>query len=258
MTDGSCSQGRSRASGATVVVMLRYFYCRRSQGALSQRGAWREPKRNFLPALPSMDFFELRIEFTPLDLDLIHQANESVIVVKKAAAATAIVWATFRPLSLNYLRWANDYGTYASSTAYLQHGPVRVLAYGEAVSQQQHLLGKNGYFLVPSVAPNALVPGSYLLGNHWPHAAELVLGLTQTLELNGCRLAHQPISALAVPAGQAALADPADELLLFLAADLAPGMAVDLAGRSAKALPYAAAAAKAVRYAGRQFILTTA
>jgi len=155
-----------------------------------------------------MSKFNLSINLTKEQLDILYGANSNVIIAKPTGEESPnVAWQAFRPMESNTVQWEEKFGIYAS-VAQLTNGAILTKTSKTsfpAAEKSLYRLGGNAYFEPPTPKAKA-EDGTYYAANGYEN--DLLFGLFQDAVVNGKQVPGNAISAAPVPLNSTAAMTP--------------------------------------------------
>ena len=160
--------------------------------------------------------YELKVNFTQAQLDVLYQTGTNVIVAKPTGGgAPNVAWQVFKALEANTLNWTEEYGIYASTSEVVNGAKLTQLSSVPVGASMNKL-----YTMEPSGAISGPVsggaPDSFALLNKYAEKDYLTVGLFQDANVNGTDILGNATSAAPVILASTATMTPYTTVYIWL------------------------------------------
>lgn len=173
-----------------------------------------------------MSQYMLNISFSEKALAILAKAHQKVVLVKKTAGNkdTAVSWVTFKPWEKNTISWKEEFALYASDSEIQGGATICKLSDKMASSGVQYQLADGA---IQAMGPGSEMPSNcYSIRNNEDDCDGILVGLAQSVSVNGRAFANNPINAVYVPYGQNVMMEPIESVSVYLENDMNDGMVV--------------------------------
>lgn len=170
--------------------------------------------------------YQLNVDFSTADLNIINQAQEQVVIVKQvngSSSASSVAWVAFNPLPANSVTWSDSYTLYATRTQLQSNATIQMLAQATAMETESLPFTSTATF--GPADPTVVLPSdTYGVENQYTVTPYMTFGLAQAANITGSGVPASPINAVMVPENQSATFEPLDVIQVFLMANVNNGM----------------------------------
>lgn len=162
--------------------------------------------------------FTLKTAFTNDQLALLYATGTNVVVAKPTGGSQPnVAWQVFKPMASNTLKWGEEYGLYASTTA-VTNGAVLSQLSSVPVGARDKML----YTLEPNaiitgpVSSGGGSEGTFALNNKFAEKPYMTVGLFQNANVNGTEIIGNALSAAPVLLQSTAFMTPFTTVYIWL------------------------------------------
>lgn len=160
--------------------------------------------------------FTLKTAFTNAQLELLYATGTNIVVAKPTGGAQPnVAWQVFKPMQANTLKWGEEYGIYASTSAVTNGATLSQLS-SVPVGARDNML----YTLEPNAIISGPVSGgmsgAFALNNKFAEKPYMTVGLYQNANVNGTDIIGNALSAAPVILQSTAFMTPYTTVYIWL------------------------------------------